>query len=145
MATVCTRCGSENYRKNGSYKSVQRYVCTGCGAYFSDSPRKFTYADKAYALELYLGNVGIRKMAQFIGGSPALMVKWMRAAGKRMAEQLIQASKQVEQNLPDVIEMDEIYTFVQKKANVPSYGLLILDGEAVLLRTSSKTKASQVP
>ncbi len=144
MAIVCTRCGSTHYRKNGSYKGIQRYKCLGCGCYFSSKPRKFTYADKARALDMYLNNVGIRKMAYFIGASPALMVRWIRAAGQHMSQQLAHASKQVEQAFPDVIEMDEIYTHVQKNSSVPSYGLLILDGKPALLRMSS-AKASLRP
>lgn len=141
MGIQCTRCGSTDYRRNGSHGGVQRYRCRDCGAYFSDRLRKFNYAVKARALDMYLNNVGVRKVARFTGASPASVVKWVRAAGVRLSRQLAQASKEVAEQLPDVIEMDEIYTHVQKNSGAPSYGLLILDGRAVLLRMSS-AKAS---
>jgi transposase-like protein len=141
MRIQCTRCGSSDYRRNGSHAGVQRYRCRDCGAYFSDRKRKFDYSDKARALDMYLNNVGIRKVARFTGASPASVVKWIRAAGMRLLRQLAQASKEVADRLPDVIEMDEIYTHVQKNSAAPSYGLLILDGRPVLLRMPS-VKAS---
>lgn len=137
MEIRCQRCGSLDYRRNGSYKGVQRYRCRACGAYFSDRARKFSYAVKAQALDMYLNNVGIRKTARFTGASPASVVKWIRAAGLRLSRQLEQASIEVGEQLPDVIELDEIYTYVKKNSNAPSYGLLILDGKPVLLRMSS--------
>lgn len=142
MSEVCRRCGSANYRRNGSYKGSQRYQCLACGAYFSDRVRKFSYAVKAQALDMYLNNVGIRKVARFTGASPASVLKWIRAASLRLSRQLAQASIEVGEQLPDVIEMDEIYTYVKKNTAVPSYGLLILDGKPVLLRMSS-AKASK--
>ena len=81
VAMQCTRCGSTHYRKNGSSHGVQRYVCKACGCYFSARPRKFSYADKQRALDMYLNNVGIRKIARFMGASPALIVRWMKAFG----------------------------------------------------------------
>ena len=141
MAMVCTHCGSGDYRKNGSYKGVQRFYCRTCTGYFSTRPRKFDYAAKARVLDMYLNNVGIRKSARFVGASPALVLRWLRAAGHQLAEQLRRTSQEVEEALPDVIEMDEIYTFVKKNGSGQSYGLLILGPKAVLLRTSSAMKA----
>ena len=137
----CTRCGSHHYRKNGTSHGVQRYVCKACGCYFSARPRKFSYADKQRALDRYLNNVGIRKVARFMGASPALIVRWIKAFGAQLSRQLQQAAQSVEDTVPDVIEIDEIYTFVQKNGSVPSYGLLIVADRVVLLRMSS-VKAS---
>ena len=133
----CTRCGSHHHRKNGTSHGVQRYVCKACGCYFSDRPRKFSYADKQRALDMYLNNVGIRKVARFMGASPALIVRWIKAFGTQVSHQLQQAAESVEATVPDVIEMDEIYTFVQKNSSAPSYGLLIVADKVVLLRMSS--------
>jgi transposase-like protein len=134
---VCTHCGSSNYRKNGSYQGVQRYRCMQCLGYFSTRPRKFDYASKEKALDMYLNNVGIRKIARFIGCSPALALRWIKTAGERLSLQLEQAGAQVKDQLPDVIEMDEIYTFVKKNSSGQSYGLLIVGGKPALLRMSS--------
>ena len=130
----CTRCGSTHYRKNGTSHGVQRYVCKTCGCSFSARPRKFSYADKQRALDRYLNNVGVRKIARFIGTSPALIVRWIKAFSTQLSQQLQQAAESVETAVPDVIEMDAIYTFVQKNGSVPAYGLLIVEDRVVLVR-----------
>jgi transposase-like protein len=141
----CHHCGGEEYRKNGRYRGVQRYICKGCGRSFSDNGERFDKATKAQALDMYLNNVGIRKIARFTGASPAGVLKWIRKAGATLAERLRHAAKQMDKGMPDVIEMDEIYTFVQKNSAVPSYGLLIAGDKVALLRITSATKASIAP
>ena len=138
MALVCTHCGSSVFKKNGSYKGVQRYRCQNCSRFFSDQPRKFRFEDKEKALEMYLNNVGIRKTAQFIGASPALIVRWIKAFYEQVSQQLIQSSHRIVDARPDVIEMDEIYTFVKKNSSGQSYGVLIVGEQVALLRTTSE-------
>jgi transposase-like protein len=141
----CHHCGSDQYRKNGSYQGVQRYVCKGCGRSFTGNGERFDKATKAAALDMYLNNVGIRKIARFTGASPAGVLKWIRKAAETLAQRLRHAAVQVQTDLPDVIEMDEIYTFVQKNSAAPSYGLLIAGDRVALLRITSATKASPAP
>lgn len=129
----CHHCESKEYRKNGRYQNVQRYICKQCGRSFTSRGERYAKSVKEHALTMYLNNVGIRKIARFVSASPAGVLKWIRAARGRLAEQLHTAADSVEKALPDVIEMDEIYTYVQKKANGPSFGLLIVDGNVALL------------
>ena len=63
-----------------------------------------------------------------------------------MAEQLRHAADTLDANgEPDVIEMDEIYTYAQKNDAAPSYGLLIVDGRVALLRITSAIRVSPAP
>ena len=140
----CTRCGARDFRKNGTHAGVQRYRCRACGGYFSDRPRKFGFADKAKALDMYLNNVGIRKIARFMGASPALMVRWVKAFGAQVSAQIAAAGASTATDAPDIIEMDEVYTFVQKNSSAPSYGVLIAGDRVALLRITS-AKASTRP
>ncbi len=137
MKITCTRCGSDNYRKNGSYQGVQRYICKTCKACFSDKIRKFTHEHRKKALDMYLNNVGIRKIARFIGACPATICNWVKQEGQKLAREVEQVGNELESGLPDIIEMDEIYTFVQKNSKEPSYGLLIAGNKARLLPMSS--------
>lgn len=138
----CRHCGSDDVVKNGSDRTgAQRFHCRACGRYFRDRAPKFSKAVQAQAVDMYLNNVGIRKIARFTGASPAGVLKWIRKAHKALAEQLAEASRQVEDHAPDIIEMDEIYTFVQKNSAAPSYGLLLVGGRVALLRITSQTKA----
>jgi hypothetical protein len=67
-----------------------------------------------------LNNVGIRKIARFTGASPALVLRWIQQAHAQMAARLRRAADALQTQGPDVIEMDEIYTFVQKNTAGPS-------------------------
>ena len=116
MEQLCTRCGSSQFNKNGSYNGVQRYKCKSCMRYFSDKPRKFTYQQKAKAIQMYLNNVGIGKIAKFINCSAASVVDWIKVLGKQISDQLQNNANKAASQMPDIIEMDEIYTFVKKTA-----------------------------
>lgn len=141
----CHHCGSAAYRRNGSYQGVQRYICKSCGRSFTSRGERFSKQDKARALDMYLNNVGIRKVARFVGASPTSILNWIAAAADAMAARLTEAAGQLRDARPDVIEMDEIYTYVQKNSSAPSYGLLILDDRVALLRITSATRASPAP
>ncbi|MCL2020559.1 MAG: hypothetical protein FWG81_00245 [Betaproteobacteria bacterium] len=133
----CTHCGSVSYVKNGSYKGSQRYLCKECRRAFSDKVRKFTYADKERFLQMYLNNVGIRKSAIFMGCSSSMPNRWIREFAQNLRRQLQNAETLLEGGeIPEIIEMDELYTRVKKGAQEFKYGLLILEGRARLLLMS---------
>ena len=140
VKTRCVHCGSSDYVKNGSYGGIQRYICKSCKRAFSDKPRKFSYSDKERFLLMYLNNVGIRKAALFMGCSPSLIVRWVRELAKNLRKQLHDAGVKLGDNIPDTIEMDEIYTRVKKGQIDCQYGLLILGNEVRLLPMSSVLK-----
>jgi hypothetical protein len=64
-------------------------------------------------------------------------VRWVRGFADNLRKDLQKAQTKLETGLPDVIEMDEIYTRVKKGATEFRYGLLIVDGEVNLLRIPS--------
>lgn len=144
MAT-CHHCGASDYARNGRFKGVQRYLCRGCGRSFTSRGERIPRAVREQALLMHLNNVGIRKIALFLKVSPASVVNWVRKAGEALAEELARASETARDTRPDVIEMDEVYTFVQKNAAGRSYGLLIAGGRVALLPTSSETRACAPP
>lgn len=114
----CPRCGSGELWKRGPKNGAQRYECRGCGRYFTDKPPRFSAEVKAKAIDMYLNNVGIRKIARFVGASPAGVLRWIRKEHAAVQGRLAQAAR-AEPVQPDVIEMDEIYTFVQKNSSGP--------------------------
>lgn len=142
----CHHCGSGDWRRNGSYEGVQRYLCRSCGRSFTSRGERISREVKARALDMYLNNVGIRKVARFVNASPASVINWIRKAREAMAQQLREAADTLEADArPDIIEMDEIYTYAQKNSSAPSYGLLIVDGRVAWLRITSETRASPAP
>ena len=108
----CPRCGGSDLMKRGSKGGRQRYQCRSCGRYSTDSQPKFSAETKALAIKLYMNSMGIRSIARSLNASPAGVLKWIRkeheAVQRRLAQQAPVTSG------PDIIEMDEIYTYVQK-------------------------------
>ena len=139
----CTHCGSKEYVNNGSYKGVKRYKCKECGRYFSDKVRKFTYKDKERFLQLYLNNVGVNKAALFMDCSPSLIVRWIREFAENLRQKMNKAVNSLENQVPDIIEMDEIYTRIKKGGIVHQYGLLILEDEVKLLHIASEKEETK--
>lgn len=114
----CPRCQGQDLRKAGVKNGAQRYRCRTCGRYCTDRPPRFSLETKARAIDMYLNNVGIRKIARFIGASPAGVLRWIRKEHAVLQARIAQ-TQPASDDQPDVIEMDEIYTFVQKNSGVP--------------------------
>jgi DNA-binding transcriptional regulator YdaS (Cro superfamily) len=81
---------------------------------------------------MYLNNVGIRKIALLLGVSPPSVLQWIKKAGRDVAFKLSTASNVIKDNIPDIIEMDEIFTYVKKNSKGSSSGLLILGTKVAL-------------
>jgi len=84
------------------------------------------------AVWMVLNGVGIRKTALLLGTSHVNVLNWLKKAHVNMVKQLDRSNPNYSEEI-DVIELDEIYTFVQKKDGDTQYGLLILEGKSVLL------------
>ena len=111
---LCPKCGSDNISKNGHNRGAQRYICKGCSITFSEKPQKFSREEKKQAIEMVLNGVGIRKTARFVKSSPTSVINWLKAAHK-----ILKSVKKEEKapETPDIIELDEIYTFVKKNVS----------------------------
>ena len=112
----CPRCSSSGVIKRGFKSGYQRYCCRDCGRYFTDRPPKFSAQTKALAIQMYLNSMGIRAIGRVLDASPAAVLKWIRKEHEALQQRLAQ-DKPVQSEGPDVIEMDEIYTYVQKNSS----------------------------
>jgi transposase-like protein len=111
----CPSCGGTNLIKRGSKAGHQRYRCRACGRYSTDSPPKFSAQTKAMAIEMYMNSMGIRAIGRVLRASPATVLNWIRKEHAVLQHKLAQAEP-TDTGIPDVIEMDEIYTYVQKNS-----------------------------
>ena len=111
---ICEKCRSEKISKNGHNRGAQRYVCKECGVTFSEKPPQYSEEVKKQAIEMVLNGVGIRETARFVKSSHTTVINWLREAHR-----ILQAVKKEEKvsERADIIEFDEIYTFVKKKDN----------------------------
>jgi len=129
----CKHCGSEKTRKNGVSKGYQRYKCNACGRTFSGTQEKISEKTKRMAVWMTLNGVGVRKTALLLGTNHVNVLNWLKKAHEIMLKSLEKSNSDYSEEV-DIIEMDEIYTFVKKRGGESRFGLLILDGQSVLLR-----------
>jgi transposase-like protein len=104
--------------KRGRKAGRQRYQCRACDRYSTDSQPKFSAQTKAQAIEMYMNSMGIRAIGRVLGASPAAVLKWIRKEHAAIQQRVAQAPS-MNTGTADIIEMDEIYTYVQKKPGVP--------------------------
>jgi len=130
---VCKHCGSERTRKNGVSRGYQRLKCNTCGRTFSGTVEKYDEKTKRMAVWMTLNGVGVRKTALLLKTSHVNVLNWLKKAHETMTKSLEKSRSDYSEEV-DIIELDEIYTFIQKRGNDIQYGLLILDGKSVLLR-----------
>ena len=109
----CPRCGGTDLIKRGMKAGHQRYVCRACGRYCTDSQPKFSAQTKALAIEMYMNSMGIRAIGRVLKASPAAVLTWIRKEHAALKQRLAEQAP-VHTEEPDIIEMDEIYTYVQK-------------------------------
>ena len=113
----CPGCGGVDLIKRGHKGGRQRYQCRRCNRYSTDSQPRFSAQTKAMAIEMYMNGSGIRAIGRVLGASPAGVLKWIRKAHAAIRQ--VADTPPVDSGVPDVIEMDEIYTYVQKKPGAP--------------------------
>ena len=110
----CPACGSQHRQtKEGSdRKGQQRYQCQNCRRFYILHPtlRGKETELKHRALQMYVEGLGFRRIARLLGVPHQSVINWVRNDEK----------KRPPAPLPDTvetIEMDEIYTFIEKKGN----------------------------
>ena len=119
----CPKCKSDKRIKAGFVKVRQRYKCKECGYYFTvelKSTAKSISIKKA-ALHLYLEGLGFRSIGRILGVSNVSVLQWIRSFGEAIHE-LHTESKAIE-----VVEVDEMHSYIGSKKTTAGYGLLLID------------------
>lgn len=114
---ICPDCSSSELRKAGLKKGAQRYQCRACGRYSTDRAPKFSVETKAMAVQMYLNGMGIRAIGRVLKASPAGVLKWIRKEHGVVQQRMAEQATPGQPSAPDIIEMDEIYTYVQKNGS----------------------------
>ena len=123
----CKRCQSEESRKAGKMNCKQRYCCKDCGYHFTaeDGRVKYRANDRLAALTLYRKGLSLRSIAEIIGTSNVLILYWIRNIGRFVQETVLSRPFSSSEEM-DIIEIDEMWHYVQKNAKEYGYGLLTL-------------------
>jgi insertion element IS1 protein InsB len=113
---TCPKCGSENLVKNGhDYKGAQKYYCKACDSYGTLCPhRGYAAQMRAQVKRAVLERVSLRGIERLLGVSRRTVADWLEAWGETLPPL---ETTLAEARWDDVLELDEVWSFVLKKAN----------------------------
>ena len=86
---------------------------------------------------MYMNNVGIRSIERILKVSNVLILNWIKNIGKNI-ERIINNNdiekKKNKKNI-NILEMDELYSYVKKNKIKLRYGLLLIETETEEIKT----------
>ena len=114
----CVHCGSSSWIKYGIAQGRQRYRCKVCGHRYTVERKSsaFSASVKQQALKLYLEGMGFRAISRVLGMSHVSVYRWIKAMGQ-------QADPLPSHSAIDVVEMDELHTYIGNKKTTAGSGL----------------------
>ena len=111
----CPKCVFDTNVKSGFLKGKQRYKCKQCGCNFTQSQKRGASLEtKLFALKLYLEGTGFRAIGRILNVSNVTVLLWIRTLRKRVIS-TVQAQMPDDIRHVDVIEMDEMWLYQEKK------------------------------
>ena len=118
----CPRCESIDDCKAGILRGNQRYRCKSCKYHYTVVKRRNEKSEetKKLALPMYLEGLGFRAIGRLLEISYGTVYQWVRKYGQEQS--LPQSHKPVQ-----VMELDELHTYVGSKKTTSGYGLLLID------------------
>ena len=127
MSINCKKCGGNSYHKSGMMNEKQRYCCKLCGCYFTEGDARIKYSDndRLLALTLYRKGLSLRSVAEIIGTNNVTVLHWIRSIGSYIKEAALSQPVETSESL-DIIEIDEMWHYVQKNKENYGFGLLTL-------------------
>lgn len=130
----CRFCESNRLVKNGVIRGVQRYKCKECrrNQLPKDGRVKYSNKERYMAVAMYLNNVGFRAIGRVMQIPFQIIHGWIRKAGE-LVEMEVDKAPKTSRDI-SILEMDELYTYIQKKSGKYEYGLLLIGTEMKLLR-----------
>ena len=117
---ICPKCNSENCVKDGIVKKRQRYRCKLCGFRHTVQHRGKSLDVKRQALELYLEGLGFRSIGRILKCSHVTVYNWIKSFGEKIKE--LRSDSVLE-----VVEIDEMHTYISSKKTIVGSGLLLID------------------
>ncbi len=135
MVQICKNCGSEDKVKNGYVRGKQRYKCKVCGKTYREGDLRERYSNeqRLRAIKWYLEGAGIMAIERMEGVPNPLIIKWIRKFSKILRTRLNEATIPDDVKKIQIIELDELFSYCQKKLTKSTYGLLLIGTEIKLL------------
>ena len=137
----CPRCASADFVKAGKVGQKQRFKCKQCARLFVETDEQsYPPEIRQKALQLVLEGLGFRSIERILGVSHVSVINWVKQAGLEvMATPLLAASQ------ADIIELDELHTYIQKKVEHAGSGWLLIASPAKSLASNSVAVVSRPP
>jgi transposase-like protein len=131
----CKYCHSTNLVKNGIVKNKQHYKCKDCSKQtrIGDDRVKYDMDKKIKVIKCYLEGVGIRSIERLENVDNPLIIKWIRSFSKSVKCQLQNQKINDDVKNIEILELDELLSYCQKKLPKSIYGLLLIGTEIKLL------------
>ncbi len=122
----CKYCGSDKIVKNGFVKNKQRYLCRECSktSRMGDNREKYGIEEKIKVAKLYNEGIGIRSIERAEGIAAPLIVHWIRNFAKMLKIKLCVTEVPSDLKEIEILDMDELFTYYQKKVKKPMCGVL---------------------
>ena len=103
---------------------MQRYKCKDCGCFFSVESKSDVKSleQRRLALEMYLEGMGFRAIGRVLKISYGTVYQWVKKWGESVS--LPKSEEPIE-----IVELDEIHSYIQNKKTTVGAGLLLIDLE----------------
>ena len=112
----CPQCSSIDIVKNGTdYKGAQKFHCHDCNAYGTLNARgHYSEEEKVTILRAYRERASMRGVERIFGTARQTLARWILEEAAKLPD----LADTLEDARPDdVLELDELWSFVLKKSN----------------------------
>ena len=143
----CKHCGSTEHSRNGMVHGKQRYLCKSCKRTFreGDLREKYTNEKRLKVVKMYLEGCGIMAIERLEGVPNPLIIQWIRKYSSIIRRKLDDAREAAEKTDVEILELDELFTYCQKKSAECTFGLLLTGTEIKLLTWKSPNQEVRRP
>ena len=118
---ACPKCAHQHIVKSGKVGGTQRWLCRGCGYQFTHTmPRGRPIWQKSLAVFLYCHGVSMNALGKMFGVRASSVLKWIR---RYATEHYV---KPAPSGNAIVMELDEMWHFLQKNARSSGSGTLVI-------------------
>ena len=119
---ICPKCQQTACRKDGMNRGKQRYHCKHCDYRHTVAKPERWYSEevKQMALKMYLEGLGFRSIARVLNCSHVAVYQWVKHYGEKA--RLEMAATEI-----NVVEMDEMHSYVGSKKTLVGSGLPLTD------------------
>ena len=120
----CPRCKSSRHVKDGIIRGRQRYKCKDCIYRYTVEFKSDvkTLDTRRLALDMYLEGLGFRAIGRVLKISYGTVYAWVKEWGSKV-------SLPRRETPLEIVELDEMHTYVCPKKTTVGYGLLLIDLE----------------